>query len=282
MAHSAVVAVHHRQVGGQIYAALIAGHQALRAGIGLINAGVYVGQAAWQQFFGDTNGFIEKSVDAVSDLNLDTAISVFGKGHFQDAGSNVEENTAKALRRITNGLAMLRRYTNAPGVMEKVQRAMEPQTGVANNFRVRWHRIKGLAVDEVFLVQKIRIRWKAIGNSVGGWQGLIVGRPWGAFQWTGDDFDEEIYPNEGDLYAGQDIGINTIEDFFHNTKMNWVLTTATAEQRAFNYDLDLAPNFIALRSYQIITEDSIDITDQATVLLEGKSVKWLLPFEQFD
>ncbi len=255
---------HHQVVGGQIYAALIGGHQALRAGISLINAGVYVGQAAWNTFFHDANDFIDQTVDKVSDLDL-----------FVRTGEDIKENPEKALSRVANQVSLLRRYTKRSGIHEKVQVTVEPQTATIP-WRVRWHRIEGLANDEVFVVQKIRIRYHSDTND-NGWQGLIVGKPWGPFQWTGDPDELQQYPNEGELYTGAQIGINSITDFINNTRMNWTIDVTTGGERTVNYDIDLAPNFIALRSYQIITQDTIEQADQSVVMLEGKTVKWLLP-----
>lgn len=245
-----------------------------------------MGQAAWNTFFQDANGFVERSVDKVSDLDTDTTLSVFGKADFQGTGRNIEQNTEKALRRVSNNLALLRRYTSRAGVQEKVQEKVQPRSDPVRNWTCSWHRIRGLATDEVFLVQKIRVRYFAISNQTGLWQGLIVGKPWGPFQWTGDGsrggISNELYPNEGQQYAGDTIGIHTTQDFHNNTRMNWVLTTDTVDRRAINLEIDLSPNFIPLRSYQIITEAGLQDSDDATVMLEGKSVKWLLPFEQFD
>lgn len=258
-------AIYQHNVGGQVYAALVGGHAALKAGISLINAGVYVGQAAWNTFFNDANDFIERSVDKVSDLDV-----------FVGHGNVVENDTEKVLQRASNNLALLRRYTRRSGVQEKVQEPAEPQVATVH-FRCRWHHIRGLAPDEVFLVQKIRVRWANISNTRT-WQGLIVGRPWGRLQWTGDRDNNELYPPEGSLYDSDSIGIHTFEDFWNNTRMNWIFSTSTGSgAQGQNYDIDLSPNFIPLRAYQILTEDGSTAADESVVMLEGKTVKWLLP-----
>ncbi len=245
----------------------------------LLGAGVHVGQAAYQQFFGDAQDVINSAVDTVSNLDVDAITSVFGKAGVGAFDKALHPAAEKALQRAAtrSANALVRRYTNQPGVQEKdVMNCSRVDTLLIDNV-AWWKHVDGLANDEVFLVQKIFIT-HSVSSASAIRMGLIPYRPWGPFQHTGG---VDFYPGEGEHFNPDDMGVNSIRDFTNRCAVNWHIATSD-NGHGMNVMIDLAPNFIPLRSYTIMASNVLADLDVCNVQLFGKTVKWLLPFEAFD
>ncbi len=240
---------------------------------------VGVGSYAWETFFGgNPQDVLEQSVAKLSDLDARALDSVFGKGGASAVDQAISAAGSKALQRVLDSStnALVRRFTNQPGVVEtEIEHAVGADDGLGN-FRFAWHQINGLANDEVFLCQRIFVTWVGF-SQVGRQMGLAVGRPYGPFQHTGQAPNTGYYPPTGVDQAASNIHVNDYDTFRRRCKVVWTVDT----QSGSNFVLDLEPNFIPLRSYMIIYGSDLNTADHITVNLFGKKVKWLLPLEAF-
>ncbi len=241
-----------------------------------------VGSAAWTTWIvGRTaEEIVENAVSRIATIPGDVARHVFGATTKEGAAHGLDSATTTAVLRAGAKEALVRRYTNQPGVLETDKFVADATIDVptAGSYQCKWKHIDGLANDEVFLIQKLWITWDASSNTFHNC-GLIPGRPWGPFQHTGA---VDFYPRENEEFDALDIGISNFPQFMNRVKIPWNIRCDGATGWTPNMMIDLSPNFIPVRSYILIYESSMQDANKMSVTLFGKSVKWLLPFEAFD
>ncbi len=252
---------------------------ALRQAGAVINAAVGVGTAAWTSYWGGPilSDAISQSADRIAGLAGDVAQVVFGK-----AGASAAHTAATAavthaqetaIQRATTGTAeLIRRYTAQPGVVDIHGKGGETaETNINSNWKGRWYDL-GLPPDEVFLCQRIRY---VVGDAVVAINKMMAfkpHKPYGFFQHTGG---VDFYPQEGEDYNLQDIGIRSETEFL---TQGVGITTFLANNHGLEHVVDFSPNFIPLRSYQVWRSGNM-LNELHKLELYGKAVKYLLPLE---
>ncbi len=257
----------------------------IRASGEILNAGVAVGSAGLASFeTGRTlQAWLTHAADRIAGLSADVAQSVFGKAGLSGADTTLTAAQETAVARATSGaVSLIRRYTNQPGVVEVHSSQQDPITTVNPDLTIgaagQWFHINGLANDEVFLVQ--RIRYVKAMEDVGTEQfmGFVPFRPYGFFSHTGGS---NFFPREGEDFLLSSVGIHTLDEFFRETigTVNFGRndTVNTNPSTAMEV-IDLSPNFLPIRSYQVWRTAGLG-QEVWKVELYGKTVKWLLPIE---